>query len=421
MKQTVPAPVRPLVVMALVGGLLAGVEVASPAAACASGHSDIVLGNFQNGPQPPHFYMGIEGEKPTVSARFDITIHGCASQDPVRVNWDTIPDTAADADFSAPLGPSHDLNSPPCDASSDCQTSHTVPISITNDIAEEPVAERFRFAGKTTSGRLYAPTTVPVYIVDNDGPTNRVAFGEPLASLPYRQLEHHLSARIPVFRAGPATGPTIVNFTLAGTGASPAGSGDFTPASGQVTFNDGERLKFLPFSITNDTLVEDPETITATLTSASGGAVATPSQVDFTIVDEDSDNLAPVSKFHHPKQGRIYDYNDYRIREIHTFFKDEGGSGVAKAWLALRLTRKNGRCAWYTGSGFDGGRCGAKRWLKMKPSTRFYLYRVKPLKPSIGTKIKNYRAWTRLMDGAGNKESRFQKGRNLNTFEIRRR
>jgi hypothetical protein len=243
-----------------------------------------------------------------------------------------------------------------------------------------------------------------------------------LVSLPYAQDEFTLTARIPVFRAGDTSVPTTVNFSLAGSGANPATAGvDFSPSSGAITFGVNDRLEFVQFTITNDTAVENAEEITATLTSATGGTVATPSQVPFTIIDEDSDNLAPVSRFHHPKQGRTYDYNDYRIREIHTFFKDEGGSGVAKAWLALRLKRKNGRCAWYAGTGFDGGRCGAKRWLQMKPSTRFYLYRVKPLKSSIGTKIRYYRAWTRLMDGAGNQETLFQKGRNLNTFEIRRR
>jgi hypothetical protein len=48
-----------------------------------------------------------------------------------------------------------------------------------------------------------------------------------------------------------------------------------------------------------------------------------------------------------------------------------------------------------------------------------YLLAVDPLAPSIGTKIRNYRAWTRGKDGAGNLETTFEAGRNLSTFEVR--
>jgi hypothetical protein len=59
----------------------------------------------------------------------------------------------------------------------------------------------------------------------------------------------------------------------------------------------------------------------------------------------------------------------------------------------------------------------------MKFSRTGDLFFIRPgrLSPSIGTKIKNYRAWTRAEDGAGNLETSFQVGRNLSTFEVRRR
>jgi hypothetical protein len=46
---------------------------------------------------------------------------------------------------------------------------------------------------------------------------------------------------------------------------------------------------------------------------------------------------------------------------------------------------------------------------------------MKQLKPSVKTKIKNYTAFSRAIDGAGNVEKDFTKKRNANTFEIRRK
>jgi hypothetical protein len=39
----------------------------------------------------------------------------------------------------------------------------------------------------------------------------------------------------------------------------------------------------------------------------------------------------------------------------------------------------------------------------------------------VGSKIKDYTAFSRAIDGAGNVEKEFTKKRNANTFEIRRK
>ena len=50
----------------------------------------------------------------------------------------------------------------------------------------------------------------------------------------------------------------------------------------------------------------------------------------------------------------------------------------------------------------------------------WYVKPMRQLKPSVKTKIKNYTAYARAIDGAGNVERDFIKKRNENTFEIKR-
>jgi hypothetical protein len=407
------APLRSLgVLLLLVAGFLVAPQVVSPARACADSHADFVLTGFDGVPQSPPFYMSAEDQSPA-TVTIEGLIHDCGGSQPAIVDWMTTNGTASGgSDYVHSDGPSNNLND---NCGGDCPAGLDVPVTIINDSLPEDIAEYLRITISTPDGRVQGPPTVPIFIVDNEG-SSRAAFA-PASTLQYQGQEYATTPRIPVFRAGNASGSMTVNFSLAGSGADPAEANDFGPSSGTITFNASERLKYVAFTVTNDTLVENAETITATLT---GAGVGSPSTATYTIIDEDQDNTAPVTRFHHPRQGLIYRYNDYRIREMHTYFSDSGGSGVVKAWLALRKQRLNGQCSWYTGSGFASAPCGAKRWLPMKPLADLYLRAVDPLTPSIGTKVKNYRAWTRAQDGAGNMETSFTAGRNLSTFEVKR-
>jgi Calx-beta domain-containing protein len=416
MKPRISAPARALgVLLLLVAGFLVAPQVVSPARACATTHADFWLTAFTEGPSAPHFYMTPEDQTPR-PFQVEGTIAGCTSTDPVHISWATADGTAEDDDdYQATSGTSPDLNDPPCSPDQHCPIGHVDDITIIDDGDQEQVAEHAQLTVSTPSGRVHGPAMVPVYIVDDDGPS-RVAFA-PVSTQQYAQQEHSTSARIPVFRAGDASVPMTVNYSLAGSGADPAEASDFSPASGQFTFGSGIRLAFLQFTVKNDALVENDETITATISAA-----ASPSTAAFTIMDDNDNDLeAPVTRFNHPLHGRTYDDDDHRIREMETSSSDTGGSGVVKSWLALRRQLLNGQCAWYTGSGFASGGCGAKRWLPMELETPDVFVRgVRPLVPSIGTKVKNYRAWTKAQDGAGNTETTFTAGRNVSTFEVRR-
>jgi hypothetical protein len=409
-----------LAFLVLVAGFLVIPETTGSANACASQHLTAILGGFEGGGSPSSFYWVSENDSPGVF-RIDVEIDGCsaAGPDPAFVNWHTTDVTAtAGVDYLSTTGPSNNLNVPTCGAESHCLRNRIVNVPILND-ADQGVSETVRINISTNSGRTVPPDELPLHIVDDDGASPRIAFAQPLQ--PYTQREHFTTARIPVFRGGSASGPATATFSLAGGAPNPATpSADFSPTSGQVQFAAGERLAFITIAIMNDTSQESSETIEATL---SGTGVEGPSSTPVTIIDNDSDFQAPVTRFHHPRNGLRYTFNDYRIREIHTFFSDPGGSGVVKAWIALRRQRVSGSCAWFTGSGWSADACGAKRWVLMKFSRTGDLFFIRPgrLSPSIGTKIKNYRAWTRAEDGAGNLETSFQVGRNLSTFEVRRR
>lgn len=418
--EAIPRPARLLLAGLLTAAFLVTPELADPAAACATGHTEAHFTGFTEGPAPPNFYMSAENLSPA-SATIQVFLDNCNREEPVRINWRTDDATAtAGSDYQDADGTSRNVNSPVC--VDHCQESQSFGVPILQDGTTEPVVEYLNLSLSNPQGREGSPNPVPVYVVDDDGPT-RVAFA-PLATHQYSQIEFALNARIPVFRAGNASGSTTVDFDLAGIPPDQAEQGDFSPASGQITFGAGDRLEFLTFTIVNDNDPEGSETIGATL---SGSAVTDPSTATFTILDEDSDDAAPSSRFHHPKQGLKYKQGDLRLREMHTVSGDVGVSGIEVVQLALRQRRRNGNCQWWNGSRFVAGFCRTHRWVTMRflaewSDTRdLYGRRFPALTPSIGTKVLNYTAWTRATDGSGNVEDGFERGRNLSTFEVRRR
>ncbi|HEV2907071.1 MAG TPA: Calx-beta domain-containing protein, partial [Actinomycetota bacterium] len=230
-------------------------------------------------------------------------------------------------------------------------------------------------------------------------------------------------AEIPVFRGGTdVSGTVAISYSFAPGAQNSATPGqDFQSPPGSVTFLPGERWKLIPLTILEDTAAEPPETLQITVQGS--GVVPSASATTFTILDNE-EGVAPSSKLHHPRHKWRYPYNDYRIREIHVFTKDElGGSGVVKVELALRRRMTNGKCAWWNGKRFRGGNCTQKVWRQMKvyEPGAFYYYRMKAIGSSVGTRVRNYTAYARAIDGAGNLESLLQARRNRNTFEIKQR
>ena len=112
-----------------------------------------------------------------------------------------------------------------------------------------------------------------------------------------------------VNRTGNTTGINIVNWTVAGSGISPANAADFANSvfpTGTITFGANESNKVITFNINGDTTFEQDETFTVTLSSPTNGAtISTPSATG-TITNDDfilshpsfsGDEIRILSKF----------------------------------------------------------------------------------------------------------------------------
>jgi hypothetical protein len=413
--------IAPLLVASLILALPPAAEASSSRAsssrasssrACADFYLSMGLGPFPAEAETTPFFWGAEGVEPWFSVRW--TGIACGKPYQVDADYSTTPGTAgpADHDLTQARTPKVcEVPSPPeCSGGQD-----TVPFTIHQDSVVEAVVETFTIAlsNPTPGSVLTPPTSVPFLIVDGNGPT-RVAFDD----LAYERTETYSTLTVPVWLGGSASGATVPY--AVGGGATI--NEDYTVASpNPLVFNAGERVKAITLSIVNDTIAEPDETVELTLQAPTGATLATPSTKVVTIKDNE-ENVPPRSRFHHPRHKWKYKKSDYRIREFHVFAHDEGGSEVAAVELALRRNLKNGKCAWKVKKGWQKKDCQNRTWLPTKYSSAgdLFYYRMKQLKPSVKTKIKNYTAFSRAIDGAGNVEKDFIKKRNDNTFEIKR-
>jgi hypothetical protein len=400
---------RLLLAAALALALLPAVEARADEA-CVDGSPSMGFGPFHVDATPPLFY-GAEGGGGSFNVRF--TAVGCGSTQAVSAQYTDASGSALEgSDYNMAGGQTPQL----CEFG--CPSQATVPEpSIANDPATEAVAESFTVQlSNPVDGTIDPPDSVPFVIADNDGIT-RVAFDD----LAYSRSESFDVLAVPVWRAGPADVQVTVPYVAGPGPGSPATSGDdYTVTSpNPLVFGSGDRVELITLSIVNDKADETDESVQLTLQPPSGATLSSPETKVATIVDNE-EPFKPESRFHHPRHKLKYKWGDYRIREMHIFTKDAGGSEVVKAELALRRNRKNGNCSWWNGKRFTKGPCGDRVWLELPQYEKdFFYYRIRALRPTVGTKIKNYTGFCRATDGAGNVEDRFDAKRNANTFEVK--
>ena len=292
----------------------------------------------------------------------------------------------------------------------------TVDVPVMPDGEVEAPVESFRISlSRPRNGSLRIPSEAPFHIIDVDGDDRAT-----LAPEPYLVSEVDGIVGVAVFRAGRATSSVTVPYQVDATGSQPATPGDdFTISSANpLTFGAGERVKLIQIAVVNDGMPEADESLRISLTDPSPGAVSDTTMT----IDGEIDASPPRSRFHHPRMGWEYEPEDYRIREVHVFTDDAGDSGVVRLDLALRRNSTNEACAWWNGGRFERGECSEPRWVRMRAYEPgwFYYYRIEPLIPSVGTRIRSYTAFARGIDAAGNVEDEFLAGRNQNTFEVKR-
>jgi hypothetical protein len=278
----------------------------------------------------------------------------------------------------------------------------TVDIALSNPSGAPGMILRFPFTGTMT-------------IIDDDGPA-RVS----LAAASYSNFENRSGVEISIIRSGDASGSSSVSVATS-DGTAQAGTDYEALPPTLVDFAPGERVKRQRISLLNDSVAEDPEQLAVTLSDPTGSDLADPSEAEIEIFDDDSgssDTTPPVTSIHRPMNGAKYRRSSPYAKELHVSPGDEG-SGLSKVELSLRMKRRNGRCAWYTGSRFRSGNCSKKKWVRLKTKL-FIVYRLdKRLKPATKkTGIKNYTAFARATDKAGNVERKFEAGRNRMTYRI---
>lgn len=387
---------------------------AVPAGAkCADVYSTMAMGPFPaDAPATTPLFYSPEG----LNGSFNVRWTGLACGQPLKVNaeYADAPGSAAEgSDYQLPEGRTPDV----CEAGCPEGTDATITFPMVNDgDASEGVAESFTIAlSNPVGGTLEQPSTAAFVIVDDDGAASRVAFDD----LSYSQSETYDTLAVPVWRAGPAVGSLQLSYTVGpGPGNGAVVNEDYTVRSpNPLVFGPNDRVEMITLAVVNDKQSEPEETVQVDL---QGGAAPSTKVV---AIRDNEENVPPTSRLHHPRHRWKYKKSDYRIREVHIFSHDNtGGAGVVGSQLALRRNMGNGSCAWLTKKGWEKKDCQNREWLPSRYDDvgRLWRVRLKQLKSSVGTKIKNYTVFSRAIDGAGNIEKEFKEKRNANTFDVGR-
>ncbi len=123
---------------------------------------------------------------------------------------------------------------------------------------------------------------------------------------------------------------------------------------------------------------------------------------------------APVTKIRRPAQGKTFAAS--RIKGFRGTAKDTG-SGLSAVEVALRQKLSSG-CKWWDGKRFVKGGCKRKRFQRAAGLASWTYALPRRLKPSGGGRIRYYTVYSRATDAAGRTESIFERGRNVNRFEV---
>lgn len=291
---------------------------------------------------------------------------------------------------------------------------------FTFPIANDTTIELLETVGirlsEPTGGVTIAGTpTGTVTIIDEDGPA-RVSFSKASVDT----YENFPRVELVVIRSGGIEG--VTSFDYATSDGTALAASDYEATSGTITFDVGQRIKRFTIPLRNDTVREEQEAFSVGLTAVTGAQSAEPSSVEVAIEDDEnpaSDTTPPVTFFHQPLDGRTYRAGSIRDLLVQT---DDLDSGIKRVQMALRAKMKNGNCRWYKHriKGFAKGSCNKKIWgIGRAGADTVYYTLPEKLRPSRGTKIRNYTAWSRGIDQVGNVERSFQKTRNFSRFEVR--
>ena len=405
---------RAISVLACLGVILMG--LGAPVSAERSGHDAVnfvrALDRIREGPGQTYDADLVRGTHGTGPAQVDVTPFAGEVGDPAQAGQD-FPTITRTVHFPDPIA------------------SGTAEIPITDDaIQEGPETITLRLESPTNGMVRAFPNELTLTILDNDG-LARLSFE--LAE--YEVFENKDHVRAYVVRSGPISGAASVQYETSG-GSATEGQ-DYEGQSGTLNFSAGDDFEWIDVPLVDNGTAEPDETFTLTLSSPAGSALIEPSSATITIQDEESgtaDFTPPYTAFHQPLHHKKY--RPKEIRSLIAFMQDNnGGTGMKRVDLALRMNRDDGSCRWWNGTRFRKGPCrdpsttGNKRWAdvgrgtetKVAYFTDTAIFTLgKALKGSgPRSDIRNYTAYCRGRDVAGNLQDNFDKGQNRNTFDVR--
>lgn len=160
-------------------------------------------------------------------------------------------------------------------------TSTSISLTIVDDSLDEDNETVIITLSNPTNATL--GTSTYTYTINDNDATPTIAFNSTSSS----GAESVTSVDLPVSLSA-ASGRTVtVNYAVTG-GTATGGGVDYTLASGSLNFSAGDTTKNISLTIVNDTLNENDETITVTLSSPSNATLGTNTAHTYTILDNDN-------------------------------------------------------------------------------------------------------------------------------------
>ena len=216
-----------------------------------------------------------EGDTGTVNAIFTVTL-SAASTDTVTVDWATAEGTATDPeDFQAVSGT---VTFVPSD------TSETIQVPVNGDTIDEGPSETFQVNLSNPGGATIADEQATGTITDDDA---TISIGDATVT---EGNSGTTTATFNVTLSSQSASTVMVDWDTAdGTAMSPS---DYEGNDGTVTFVPFDTSETVSVTVNGDTVVEQNETFTVTLSNSSGPAISDGQGLG-TITDDDAPPQPP--------------------------------------------------------------------------------------------------------------------------------